>query len=124
MCIRDRAYRDKGSTGVILNTIQDVALLYDSVRELLSEDERANLYFLSGRLTPLHKRARLKTIKEALSKSQPVLVISTQVLEAGVDLSFRVLFREMCIRDRVYTLNQYLTTFLLSICLLYTSRCV
>ena len=94
-CAAVKAYRDKGSTGVILNTIQDVALLYDSVRELLSEDERANLYFLSGRLTPLHKRARLKTIKEALSKSQPVLVISTQVLEAGVDLSFRVLFRAL-----------------------------
>ena len=43
----------------------------------------------------MHKRARLKTIKETLSKEQPVLAISTQVLEAGVDLSFRVLFRAL-----------------------------
>lgn len=94
-CAAVKAYRDKGSTGVILNTIQDAALLYDRVRALLSADERAHLYFLSGRLTPLHKRARLKTIKETLSKEQPVLAISTQVLEAGVDLSFRVLFRAL-----------------------------
>lgn len=90
-----REYREKGATAVILNTIQDAALLYECIQEMFTEDEKMNLHFLSGRLTPLHKRAQLRIIKKMMDKKQPALVISTQVLEAGVDLSFPVLFRAL-----------------------------
>jgi CRISPR-associated helicase Cas3/CRISPR-associated endonuclease Cas3-HD len=86
-------FRVRGATTVIQNTIQDAALVYDRIKALLREDERRRLYFLSGRLTPLHKRARLAEIRRVLDAKEPALVVSTQVLEAGVDLSFRVVFR-------------------------------
>lgn len=94
-CVVMRAFREKGSAAVILNTIQDAALVYEAVKGLFNEGEKNQLYFLSGRLTPLHKRARLSEIRGVLDEKEPVLVISTQVLEAGVDLSFRVLYRAL-----------------------------
>lgn len=88
-----KEYKERGSTAAILNTIKDAALLYECLQERLTANEKRSLYFLSGRLTPLHKLDRLETIKKMMDDEESVLVISTQVLEAGVDLSFKVLFR-------------------------------
>ncbi|QGP92359.1 Type III restriction enzyme, res subunit [Neomoorella glycerini] len=85
-----QAYRDYRSVSVILNTIKDAARVYHLIKELIPEEP---VFFLSGRLTPLHKKARVDEIKNALATGKGVLVVSTQVLEAGVDLSFRVVLR-------------------------------
>lgn len=83
------------SVAVIMNTIKDAALVYKRVKEKLDTSQDINLYFLSGQLTPLHKKQRIEEIKEALKAKKPVIVVCTQVLEAGVDLSFRLVFRAL-----------------------------
>ncbi|SHJ82020.1 CRISPR-associated helicase/endonuclease Cas3 [Desulfofundulus thermosubterraneus] len=86
------AYKDYGSVAVICNTVKDAAEVYRWLIKLVPGE---TVYFLSGRLTPLHKKARIEEIRQALKNGSRALVVCTQVLEAGVDLSFRVVFRAL-----------------------------
>jgi len=86
-----KSYHICGSTAAILNTVQDAAGVYQRVRGELPKGE---VHFLSGRMTPLHKKERIAAIKSSLENGG-ALVVCTQVLEAGVDLSFRELFRAL-----------------------------
>lgn len=87
-----QSHQSCGSTAVILNTVRDAVELYRRVR---NGDFEGELYFLSGRMTPLHKKERIAAIETSLKKGRSVLVVCTQVLEAGVDLSFRQIFRAL-----------------------------
>lgn len=91
------AYQEHGAVAVILNTIKDAAEVYVRIKEELARKglPEQDLYFLSGRLTPLHKRQRIRQIGSALEAGKGALVVCTQVLEAGVDLSFRVVLRAL-----------------------------
>lgn len=86
------SYQTCGATAVILNTVRDAAEVYRRVRSGMQEGE---VHFLSGRMTPLHKKEKIAAIKFSLQNGWGALVVCTQVLEAGVDLSFRQLFRAL-----------------------------
>lgn len=90
-----KAFREYRSAAVILNTIRDAAEVHNRVKDHLGEEAEGKIYFLSGRLTSLHKHQRIAQIKRALETKSPVMVVCTQVLEAGVDLSFRAVFRAL-----------------------------
>jgi len=59
------------------------------------------LFHLSGRMTPRHRMAVLKEIRKALCSGRPCRVISTQLIEAGVDVDFPVVFRAMAGIDSI-----------------------
>jgi len=86
------SYQTCGATAVILNTVRDAAEVYRRVRGGVQKGE---VHFLSGRMTPLHKKEKIAAIKSSLENGRGALVVCTQVLEAGVDLSFRQLFRAL-----------------------------
>ncbi len=71
----------------ILNTIADAVLVY---RRLDGDAARFNVH---GLMCPVHKAWVLRQIWATLEQREPVAVASTQVLEAGVDLSFQRMFR-------------------------------
>ena len=75
---------------IILNTIADAVNVYRLASESLGRDTCLNLH---GLMTPLHKAHQIAEVSRRLMDKQPVLVVSTQVLEAGVDLSFRCILR-------------------------------
>lgn len=75
---------------VIVNTIADAVRVYRLVESHAEPDVCLNLH---GMMTPLHKAHQIRKVAERLSNKEPVLVVSTQVLEAGVDLSFRCILR-------------------------------
>ena len=83
--------RQKGSVAVIMNTIKDSALIYKKIGPELRGDE--HIYYLSGSMTSIHKASRIEEDRKALKNKKMVIVVCTQVLEAGVDLSFRCLLR-------------------------------
>ncbi len=92
-------FQKTGSVAVILNTIKDAALVFkksiEHLKEVVDSNPNAKVFFLSGMLTPQHKHYVIEQIRCALHAKNPVLVVCTQILEAGVDLSFRVVFRAL-----------------------------
>jgi CRISPR-associated endonuclease/helicase Cas3 len=58
-------------------------------------------FHLSTLMTPRHRREKLAEIRERLKEGQPCRVISTSLIEAGVDVDFPCVFREEAGLDSV-----------------------
>lgn len=78
---------------VIVNTKQDAIDLYHACQQ--QEHEGILLYHLSTKMCPEHRSCVFKRIKENLGK-KPLLCISTNLIEAGIDLSFDIVVRSLC----------------------------
>jgi len=87
--LKNKILAEKKSTLVILNTIQDTKDLFEEL------SERENVFLLNTHFTP---EDRLKTIEQVnnLLKEEQVILISTQLIEAGVDIDFPVVYRDLC----------------------------
>jgi CRISPR-associated endonuclease/helicase Cas3 len=79
----------------IVNTRKHAQKLY----EQLSESE--SCYHLSARMCPVHRRMKLKKIKNLLKEGAECRVISTQLIEAGVDIDFPAVYRAISGIDSV-----------------------
>ena len=77
---------------VVCNTRNQARFLYEQLRQ-----ETAACFHLSAAMCQAHRKAVLKQMDEALRASrsggQKVLCVSTQVIEAGVDISFGAVIR-------------------------------
>ena len=69
--------------------------------ELFHEFECDHVFHLSTNMTPNHRREVLAVIRKRLNEGLPSIVISTTVLEAGVDIDFPVVFRECAGLDSI-----------------------
>jgi len=77
---------------VVVNTTADSAGLHRLV-EARRPRELGKCLHLSTRMTAQHRRDVLEEARRLLDAKQPVAVISTQLIEAGVDVDFPVVFR-------------------------------
>ena len=83
------------NTLVVVNTIKKVQELFTKLRD------KFNCFCLNGYMYDDHKRATIEAVRCAIDKSKvdplasKILLISTQSIEAGVDLDFDVGFREV-----------------------------
>ena len=82
------------SQAAIFNTIADAYLVYKKLSKAVAASE---LKLLHGMMIPLHKRVEIEKIKQAAAgeKKQRLYVVSTQIIEAGVDLSFHHIMRAL-----------------------------
>lgn len=77
------------SQAAILNTIEDAYRVYQNV-------EGEHVYLLHGLMVPLHKNIIIEKIRLVLqNKESPLYLVSTQVIEAGVDVSFQHIARAL-----------------------------
>ena len=84
----------KADTLVVLNTKRSAAEAYSMIREQLGPDDQS--FFMSGLVAPIHRSETIDRVKRALdSLKKRVVLVCTQVIEAGVDLSFDMVFRDM-----------------------------
>ncbi len=79
----------------IVNTTKHARLLFDLI------GEGKGHFHLSARMCPAHRRLRLRQIRIALDRRQTCRVVSTQVVEAGVDLDFPVVYRALAGLDSI-----------------------
>jgi len=91
-------YKNKGNCLVIVNTKQWAQRLYFSCKAYV--DERC-LFHLSTSLCAAHRKLILKRIKRHLRWKLPVLCISTQLIEAGVDVDFNSVIRFLAGLDSI-----------------------
>ena len=83
------------NTLVVVNTIKKAQELFAKLKD------KFNCFCLNGYMYDDHKRATIEAVKCAIDKSKidplvsKILLISTQSIEAGVDLDFDVGFREV-----------------------------
>lgn len=73
----------------IVNTRNHAKKLYDALVE------SGSCYHLSARMCPAHRRKKIAEIKDLLKKGKDCRVISTQLIEAGVDIDFPFVYRAM-----------------------------
>lgn len=80
--------------GVVVNTVKDCALVYKKLKEKLS-GEKVILISLHGLMLGAHKNKVIKLVKWLINRKRKLVLISTQIIEAGVDISFQVIFRAL-----------------------------
>lgn len=83
-------FTQNGNCLIIVNTKQWAKNLYQSC--LKSVDPSA-IFHLSTNQCPSHRSKILAIIKDRLKNSLPVLCISTQLIESGVDIDFKSVIR-------------------------------
>ena len=74
----------------VVNTISKAKKLYKT----LKNSSKRSVYLLTTHQIPLHRVQIIDEIKEKLKSGEKITLVATQLIEAGVDLSFDVGFRE------------------------------
>ena len=76
---------------IVLNTKSAVRNLYDQLKE-----RGIRVEYLTTNLCAEHRRDKIRFIKEILANRQEnIVVVSTNLIEAGVDISFECVYRSM-----------------------------
>lgn len=77
----------------VVNTKKQALELTTCLHAKMSSEERGSVFHFSTNMCPKHRRDRLAEIKARLDAHQPCFLVATQCIEAGVDISFPVVFR-------------------------------
>ncbi len=77
----------------VVNTRRQARGLFSEVQGLAGH--RAGVFHLSTLMCAAHRLERLAEIRDWVSRGDDCLVVSTQLVEAGVDLDFPVVFRAL-----------------------------
>ena len=87
-----------GSCLVIVNTKRAAQAVFQLCRGQLDQDEG---FHLSTDMCPTHRKNELTKVRARLAEGLPTLCISTQLIEAGVDVDFGVVIRYLAGLDSI-----------------------
>ncbi len=83
-----QASQDK-SILVVMNTIKSATEVFNESKTSMKK------YYLSANIVPAQRKERIGKIAKALDNGEPLVLVSTQVVEAGVDLDFDMVIRDL-----------------------------
>jgi CRISPR-associated endonuclease/helicase Cas3 len=90
--------QDKESVLIILNTKKAVLNVYRQLKEIPGY----TVYHLSTSMCPQHRKDILEEVREKLKlPNEKVICVSTQLIEAGVDISFECVIRSLAGLDSI-----------------------
>jgi CRISPR-associated helicase Cas3 len=75
----------------IVNLKRHALELYQTLKQM----EVGSLFHLSTNMCPAHRKQTMDAVRECLSSGKPCRLISTQCVEAGVDIDFPAVFRAL-----------------------------
>lgn len=78
----------------ILNTKQEARRIYEELKQ-------DGIHHLSTFMYPAHRKRKLYEIQECLQVDQRCVVIATSLVEAGVDLDFKTVYRQLAGVDSI-----------------------
>ena len=96
--IQEKLSKENDSFLVIMNTKVEARELFRRIKELRQYER---WYHLSTAMCPHHRKKIIKHITEDLDKKRRIAVVSTQLVEAGVDLDFPCVYRAIAPMDAV-----------------------
>ncbi|HAJ33960.1 MAG TPA: CRISPR-associated helicase/endonuclease Cas3 [Candidatus Atribacteria bacterium] len=82
---------------IVLNTINSSLEIYNFICQLELED--TEIYYLSTNVIPKERLRRIKKSREKTKKRK--IIISTQLIEAGVDLDVDIVYRDFAPLDSI-----------------------
>lgn len=85
--------RQHSSVLVVVNTKGVAGMLYQALETYV--DPEVQRFYLTTNLCYAHRKKVLGAIQEGLAQNQRIICISTQLIEAGVDLSFSCVVRDL-----------------------------
>ena len=83
--------KEEDSVLLILNTIDDTKAAYNI---LLSKRFDDLFILLNTHFTPEDRKKKIQEAKDKLAANEKVIIISTQLIEAGVDIDFPIVYRD------------------------------
>ena len=93
-----RLFNKSSSHLIMLNTIKSSIEFYKTVKEdaMFKElVEEKYIFYLSANIIPKERAARIVEIKKLLKQEKKIIIVSTQVIEAGVDIDLDVVIRDI-----------------------------
>ena len=81
----------------IVNSKKHARLLYKQIKG----DKDEGFFHLSTRMCPVHRSQTLRQIRDCLQNGDACRVVSTQLVEAGVDLDFPAVYRSLAGIDSI-----------------------
>ena len=82
----------------IVNTRRHAVDLCMTLKKYVDDD---SCYHLSAAMTPEHRSRKLDEIRQRLQEGKPCRVIATQLIEAGVDVDFPMVWRALAGLDSI-----------------------
>jgi len=84
---------------VVMNTKKITREIYDSLRKIMDGD--TEVLYITTELCPAHRSDVITRLKERLRQGKSVVCVSTSILEAGVDVSFEGVVRNLAGLDSI-----------------------
>lgn len=85
-------FEENGNLLVIVNTKKAAAEIYNLLK---NRCKNAEIFHLSTGMCPEHRRDILKNIRGGLKNNRQIVCVTTQLIEAGVDISFKCVVRSL-----------------------------
>jgi len=81
----------------VFNTINSSLVFYQQIKQKIWKGNNLNftLCYLSTNIIPKQRRERINYIKEKLEKREKIIIVTTQLIEAGVDIDVDVVYRDI-----------------------------
>jgi CRISPR-associated endonuclease/helicase Cas3 len=87
-----------GSCLVIVNTKRAAQAVFELCRARIEQEDA---FHLSTDMCPAHRKVELSKVRARLAEGLPILCVSTQLIEAGVDVDFGVVIRYLAGLDSI-----------------------
>ncbi len=88
-----KRFEENNDLLLIVNTKAQALNMYKLLKEKMKG--RAFLFHLSTNMCPKHRKKRINTLRRFLKRKLPVICVTTQLIEAGVDISFSCVVRSI-----------------------------
>ena len=97
----EKYWKPTKSCLIVCNTVNRSNQVFRAVEVFLNKKYQNPLYYLSTNVVPAERLGIINKIKEDIKNGKCPILISTQVVEAGVDLDFDMGFRDLSPIDSI-----------------------